>query len=165
MVRMKNRYLIVDLMWNTSEGELVDVGGGGRAALPAGSTKVSAIDIFYALRDIFIMCYGDAGWGRAASSAAKYYNPQTSIAVIRTTREEHQRVWAALTMLRQIGGEEVVCRVIDVSGSVRTCRCAAAAVEKRRFALTRERMENAVGRKAVDESERNAMAQLHFGDL
>lgn len=72
------------------------------------------------------------------ASAVKYYNPTTCVAVLRAGREGHSKLWAALTMLRHIQGEEVTCRMIDVCGSVRTFRKSAAAVERKRFEIRRE---------------------------
>ena len=73
------------------------------------------------------------------STTVKYYNPLTSVAIVRAGREDHKKVWAALTMMRHVQGEEVSCKMIKVCGSIRTCRVAALAIEKKRFSQRRER--------------------------
>lgn len=46
----------------------------------------------------------------------KYVNPLTKLCVIRVSREDHQKVWAAITMVRSIGKIPVSFNLLDVSG-------------------------------------------------
>lgn len=50
------------------------------------------------------------------SSAVKYVNPITKVCIIRVSREEYQRVWAAITMVRSVGNCPVVFNLLDLSG-------------------------------------------------
>ena len=46
----------------------------------------------------------------------KYVNPLTKLCVIRVSREDHQKVWAAITMVRSIGKIPESFNLLDVSG-------------------------------------------------
>lgn len=48
--------------------------------------------------------------------AVKYVNPITKICIFRTSREAYQKVWAAITMVRNIGNCPVVFNLLDLSG-------------------------------------------------
>ena len=38
--------------------------------------------------------------------------------ILRVSREHHRTLWAALTLLRKVGGVECVARVVHVSGAL-----------------------------------------------
>lgn len=46
----------------------------------------------------------------------KYLSPHTNLVIIRVSREHFRTLWAALTLLRKLAGEEVIARVLHVSG-------------------------------------------------
>ena len=46
----------------------------------------------------------------------KYVNPITKLCIIRASREEYQKVWSAITMVRSIGNCPVLCNLLDLSG-------------------------------------------------
>jgi ribonuclease P/MRP protein subunit POP5 len=46
----------------------------------------------------------------------KYVNPVTKLCIIRVSREDHQKVWAAITMVRCIGKIPVSFNLLDMSG-------------------------------------------------
>ena len=48
--------------------------------------------------------------------AVKYVNPITKLCIIRTSREEYQKVWSAVTMVRSIGNCPVIFNLLDLSG-------------------------------------------------
>lgn len=49
----------------------------------------------------------------------KYYSAQTSLCIVRTSRDHHRTVWSALSMLGPVNGEKVVARVVHCSGPSR----------------------------------------------
>ncbi len=54
--------------------------------------------------------------------AVKYLSSHTQILILRVAREHLRTIWAALTLLRRLGGAEVIARVLHVSGkSFQTC--------------------------------------------
>lgn len=46
----------------------------------------------------------------------KYVNPITKVCIIRASREEYQKVWSAITMVRSIGNCPVLFNLLDLSG-------------------------------------------------
>nr|POF18156.1 putative ribonuclease p/mrp protein subunit pop5 [Quercus suber] len=49
-------------------------------------------------------------------------NPITKLCIIRASREEYQKVWSAITMVRSIGNCPVLFNLLDLSGSIKACR-------------------------------------------
>lgn len=47
----------------------------------------------------------------------KYVNAITKVCIIRASREEYQKVWAAITMMRSIANIPVVFNLLDLSGN------------------------------------------------
>lgn len=48
----------------------------------------------------------------------KYVNRITKVCIIRISRDEHQKIWSAITMVRSIGGCPVVFNLLDLSGKL-----------------------------------------------
>ena len=48
--------------------------------------------------------------------AVKYFSPQTSVGIIRVSREHHKVAWAALTMLTSIDGVRYLPNLVHLSG-------------------------------------------------
>lgn len=44
-------------------------------------------------------------------------NPVTKLFVVRVGRDDHQKVWAAITMVRNIGNCPVTFNLLDLSGA------------------------------------------------
>ncbi|KAK9469584.1 ribonuclease P/MRP protein subunit [Lipomyces arxii] len=83
-----------------------------------------------AIRDIVNRSFGDLGAGLVrASISLKYFSPATSTGIIRVSRDHFQMVWAALTLLNEIAGVDVIVSVDHVSGTMRKCE---------RFAMTKD---------------------------
>ncbi|KAM3264592.1 hypothetical protein P3L10_001586 [Capsicum annuum] len=65
--------------------------------------------------------------------AVKYVNPITKLCIIRASREEYQKVWASITMVRSVGSCPVVFNLLDLSGNIRACRAAALKCDEFKF--------------------------------
>ncbi|KAF2297235.1 hypothetical protein GH714_019755 [Hevea brasiliensis] len=63
----------------------------------------------------------------------KYVNPITKLCIIRTSREEYQKVWSAITMVRSIGNCPVLFNLLDLSGSIKACKSAALKCDELKF--------------------------------
>jgi ribonuclease P/MRP protein subunit POP5 len=50
--------------------------------------------------------------------AVKYLSPHTRTLIIRVSREHYRTLWAALTLLRRLGGHQVIARVLHVGGEL-----------------------------------------------
>lgn len=57
---------------------------------------------------------------RTIPVTVKYLSPATQTLIVRVSREHLRTLWAALTLLRRVGGAEVIARVRHVSGQSAT---------------------------------------------
>ena len=109
MVRFKNRYLLVEFRWHDGR---VD------------ATLTDAV-VLGAIRQAVAHDFGDVGAGAAAAGlAVKYWSATTSLAVVRCGRDAHRRVWASMTMLRDVKGRAVMARVLHNASTLRSSRAA-----------------------------------------
>jgi ribonuclease P/MRP protein subunit POP5 len=51
----------------------------------------------------------------------KYWNAETSTAILRVARDHFRLLWAALTLVVMVAGEYASVRVVHVGGSMRSC--------------------------------------------
>ncbi|KAG8083473.1 hypothetical protein GUJ93_ZPchr0015g6671 [Zizania palustris] len=69
-----------------------------------------------AIRDSILLNFGECGLAACLGSLqVKYVNAITKICVIRVSHDDHQRVWAAITMVTSIGKIPVSFNLLDVS--------------------------------------------------
>lgn len=54
-----------------------------------------------------------------------YHSPITTLTIIRVARPHYRLIWAALTLLTEIGGRRVLPRVVAVSGTIKKLQSAA----------------------------------------
>lgn len=73
--------------------------------------------LFFLFDDNNILTFG----GCVCFCVVKYVNPITNVCIIRTSREDYQNVWAAITMVRSIGNYPVVFNMLDLSGESKYC--------------------------------------------
>ena len=79
MVRFKNRFLLVELIWK--DGRIDET--------------VTEANIQSLLRDSIALNFGDYGLGICfASQQVKYYNPLTNLCIVRCGREQYKEVRA-----------------------------------------------------------------------
>mmetsp|Transcript_9888 Transcript_9888/g.32075 ORF Transcript_9888/g.32075 Transcript_9888/m.32075 type:complete len:150 (-) Transcript_9888:68-517(-) len=110
MVRFKNRYLLLELVWK--DGKVDDTLGGAQ--------------LLKIIRDSVQVNFGDDGMGSvAASMQVKYINPLTGLCVLRCGRESYREVWGAATLVTEVRGRVAALRVLHVGGTLRSCQAAA----------------------------------------
>ncbi|CAL5017936.1 unnamed protein product [Urochloa decumbens] len=72
------------------------------------------------IKDSIQLNFGECGLAASLGSLqVKYVNPVTKVCIIRVSRECHQKVWTAITMVRCIGKIPVSFNLLDVSGHAR----------------------------------------------
>ncbi|GAA5871409.1 hypothetical protein JCM3774_005590 [Rhodotorula dairenensis] len=133
MVRFKHRYLLVHLVF-PDQLQLPSSSSAGPSApstpttTPTPQSTLTESSLIGLLRDSLSVNFGDVGAGEVGGTfSIKYLSPTTSTVIIRVSREHYRTLWAALTLLRKVGGHECVARVIHVSGTIRkTQHCAIA---------------------------------------
>ncbi|KAF1942990.1 hypothetical protein EJ02DRAFT_453712 [Clathrospora elynae] len=123
MVRVKNRYLVVNFLYpepapksKTQLPDLIQIHSPSPDAFSAGK-------LVRMIRDGVEELYGDYGSGMIASSLkVNYCSPSTSTAIIRCPRDHYEMVWAALTYITRLPKPldiPVVMRVVRVSGTIK----------------------------------------------
>ncbi|XP_048560919.1 probable ribonuclease P/MRP protein subunit POP5 isoform X2 [Triticum urartu] len=114
MVHFKNRYMVMEVFIDASRGE-------------ADPVILTQFNITKVIRDSIQLNFGECGLAASLGSLqVKYVNPVTKLCVIRVSREDHQKVWAAITMVRSNGKIPVSFNLLDeVSGPARKQRWSA----------------------------------------
>ncbi|KAI4741842.1 hypothetical protein E4T50_07743 [Aureobasidium sp. EXF-12298] len=130
MVRLKHRYLLVNILYPDSDtptkptsrdGPVPDVVSFRRPS----SDKLNAQLLARMIRDGVTELFGDYGSGMIASSlveSVKYLSPATSTAIIRVSRAHYRLVWAALSFVTRLPrpvDQACVIQVVRVSGTIR----------------------------------------------
>ncbi|OAY75803.1 putative ribonuclease P/MRP protein subunit POP5, partial [Ananas comosus] len=123
MVQFKNRYMVMEVFVDANR----ELGDNDPIIL-------SAFNVSKAIKDSIQLNFGECGLAVSLGSfQVKYVNPTTKICIIRTSREDHQKVWSALTMVRSIGKCPVSFNLLDLSGSIKGCKRAALVCDEAKF--------------------------------
>jgi len=121
MVHFKNRYIVMEVFIDAGRGEQDPV-------------ILTQFNITKVIRDSIQLNFGECGLAASLGSLqVKYVNPVTKLCIIRVSREDHQKVWAAITMVRCIGKIPVSFNLLDMSGSIRACKKAALECDEAKF--------------------------------
>ncbi|ORX34262.1 Rpp14/Pop5 family-domain-containing protein [Kockovaella imperatae] len=76
--------------------------------------------IYRAIKGSIQEVYGDEGWGRVASSfKVVYHSPLTTLTMLRIARQHYRLLWSAITFLTSVQGQDVLPRVVAVSGTIK----------------------------------------------
>ncbi|KAL9410554.1 hypothetical protein AB3S75_044344 [Citrus x aurantiifolia] len=123
MVGFKNRYMVVEVFLDPNKELPVD-----------DPVILTQFNVSKAIRDSILVNFGECGLASLLGSfQVKYVNPITKLCIIRASREDCQKVWSAITMVRSIGNCLVLFNVLDLSGSIRACKNAALKCEEVKF--------------------------------
>ncbi|KAL5216669.1 hypothetical protein ABZP36_008070 [Zizania latifolia] len=122
MVHFKNRYMVMEAFIHAVSKSQSD------------PLILTQLNITKAIRDSILLNFGECGLAACLGSLqVKYVNAITKICVIRVSREDHQKVWAAITMVTSIAKIRVSFNLLDVSGSIRACKKATLECEEAKF--------------------------------
>ncbi|RCV17985.1 hypothetical protein SEVIR_3G271200v4 [Setaria viridis] len=121
MVHFKNRYMVMEVFIDVGRGESDPV-------------ILTQFNITKVIRDSIQLNFGECGLAASLGSLqVKYVNPVTKVCIVRVSREDHQKVWTTITMVRSIGKIPVSFNLLDVSGSIRACKAAAMECEEAKY--------------------------------
>ncbi|KAF7947800.1 hypothetical protein EAE96_008879 [Botrytis aclada] len=125
MVRIKNRYLLVNILYPEleknpgSKEKLPDVVVFNQPTVDALTSRALLRGIQLEVANLF----GDYGSGAIADSiAVKYLSSATSTFILRVSRAHYRIVWATLSLMNSLpikNGRNCVFRVVRVSGTIR----------------------------------------------
>lgn len=149
MVRIKNRYLLVEILQPTAitpRSHPIFSTNPLSAPIPDDApppsiqihaplpSQITSRVVLQNFRDAITLWYGDYGTGLVSSSLAiKYFSPATGTLILRCPRAAFRIAWAACTLTCELGenkegkgsgkrwGVPVVLRVLRVSGTIRKC--------------------------------------------
>ncbi|KAA1091857.1 hypothetical protein PGTUg99_011081 [Puccinia graminis f. sp. tritici] len=118
MVRFKNRYLLIQLIYGPHESSTI---GSNHQPGPSGTKQVNEKSLIDLIRQSIQLNFGDLGAGEAgADLTVKYYSPTTSNLILRCKRDQVTKVRASLLFINQINPQTpVIFNVIHVSGTIR----------------------------------------------
>ncbi|GLC39461.1 hypothetical protein PLESTF_000833500 [Pleodorina starrii] len=139
MVRLKNRYLVVEVTWK--DGKIDD----------------SCTDqlLLQAIRDSVAQNFGDHGLGSSvASLQVKYFSPYTGLAIVRCATAEHEKVITALTFTSEVKQRPAAVRLLRLSGTL-------AAGKEAALQLSAARLQGAVAAPKLSKQQLAAAEQLH----
>lgn len=123
MVGFKNRYMVVEVFLDPNRDLVGD-----------DPIIVTQFNVAKAIKDSILVNFGECGLAATLGSfQVKYVNPITKLCIIRTAREDYQKVWAAMTMIRSIGNCPVLINLLDLSGSIKACKRTALKCDEEKF--------------------------------
>ncbi|THG05052.1 hypothetical protein TEA_012858 [Camellia sinensis var. sinensis] len=105
MVGFKNRYMVMEVFLDPNRDLVVD-----------DPIIITQFNVSKAIKDSLLENFGECGLASSLGSLqVKYVNPITKLSIIRASREEYQKVWSAITMVRSIGNCPVLFNLLDLS--------------------------------------------------
>ncbi|TAQ87552.1 hypothetical protein B7494_g4116 [Chlorociboria aeruginascens] len=152
MVRLKNRYLLVNILYpdlekNQSKSDIPDIVTFNQPTTDALSAQTLLQGIRAEVADLF----GDYGSGAIADSlSVKYLSTATSTFILRVSRTHYRIVWAALSLMNTVPvrkGKNCVFRVVRVSGTIR--KAEEEAIRRAREIILKARRESAENGEAI----------------
>ncbi|OJJ44948.1 hypothetical protein ASPZODRAFT_17860 [Penicilliopsis zonata CBS 506.65] len=131
MVRVKHRYLLLDILYPSTSTKPSSTSSSNRVLsihAPTPDTLTPGL-LAKMVREEVAEIFGDWGVGRLGGAGAggisvKYLSPATSTAIIRCPRASFRLVWTALTYMTHVpegrdAARPCVFRVVRVSGTIR----------------------------------------------
>lgn len=107
MVRIKHRYIIAQVICDDE------------TALKTFSIQ----DILNANREKLAELFGDIGFGlHGKNMTLKYYDPDSSVFILRVPREAETQVRLAIACMHHIKKAPCISRTLEICGSERTCK-------------------------------------------
>ncbi|KAG2449092.1 hypothetical protein HYH02_005840 [Chlamydomonas schloesseri] len=112
MVRLKNRYLLVEVHYK--DGKLDE--------------SYNELAVLTAIRDAVAVNFGDYGLGCNLSSLqVKFYSPFTGTCIVRCATSENERVITSLALMTEVKGRPAALRLLRIAGTLDACKDAARA--------------------------------------
>ncbi|RFU31163.1 hypothetical protein B7463_g5158, partial [Scytalidium lignicola] len=124
MVRIKNRYLLVKILYpglekKPSNAPIPDVVQFNQPTTDALTPQA----LLKGLRAEILNLFGDYGAGAVSDSlSVKYLSPATSTFILRISRQHYRIAWAALSFMNSVpvkDGKRCVFQVVRASGTIR----------------------------------------------
>ncbi|CAN6621383.1 ribonuclease P/MRP protein subunit Pop5p [Trichomonascus vanleenenianus] len=145
MVRLKTRYLLFQILYPNEIDNNAKFSENIVKIKRPSSPELDGRRVLKLIKQSIEYHFGDYGMGVVASTiAVKYFSPATSTGIIRVTRAHYKLVWAALTYIDNVLGEDCIIQVVQVSGTIKKCEQAAIARNKQSIETALLRFEDNV---------------------
>ncbi|KAI1081648.1 ribonuclease P/MRP protein subunit [Whalleya microplaca] len=123
MVRIKERYLLVKILYPNDLGSRPDLPDVVVVNQPT-AEQLTASHLLRGIRAEIATLFGDYGAGAVEGGGltVKYFSQATSTFILRVSRSSYRFVWAALTFMNCVpikNGKPCTFRVVHVSGTMR----------------------------------------------
>jgi len=136
MVRLKHRYLLTEIIFADGKSD----------------ASMKSKDIGRVLKDSLELVHGSYGLGSVIGSLqVKYFNPVTSVALIRVSRDNYDILWSAMTFITQMRKRECLFRVIHLGGTIRSCQKVLLEYNREQLTVLLNKVENPVEKKKIEE--------------
>ncbi|KAG4137991.1 hypothetical protein ERO13_D07G106600v2 [Gossypium hirsutum] len=123
MVGFKNRYMVMEVLLDPNK----EISGDDPIV-------VTQFNISKAIKDSILVNFGECGLASSLGCfQVKYVNPITKLCVIRVSRDEYQKIWTSISMVRRIGNCPVLFNLLDLSGNIKACKTAALKCDELKF--------------------------------
>ncbi|XP_078433576.1 ribonuclease P family protein / Rpp14 family protein [Wolffia australiana] len=123
MVAVKNRYMVMEVFIDPN-----------RECQKNEPVVLTQSNVLKAIKESILLNFGECGLASSLGSfQVKYINPITNVCIIRTSREAHQRIWCAITLIQRIASCSVFFNLLDLSGCIRACRLVALKCDEAKF--------------------------------
>lgn len=123
MVGFKNRYLVLEVLLDPNKDLSTD-----------DPIIITQYNVAKAIKESILLNFGECGFASSlASFQVRYVNPITKLCIIRASKEDYQKVWAAVTMVRAISNCPVIFNLLDLSGNTRACKNTALRLDELKF--------------------------------
>jgi ribonuclease P/MRP protein subunit POP5 len=103
MVRFKNRYFLLSIA--IENDEIID--------------GLSPYALQECIKEAIDLLFGEYGTVVGQAVSVKYFSPYTGCAIVRTSRDYHKLVWAAITFITTLRKRRCSIQVIHASGTIK----------------------------------------------
>jgi len=126
MVRLKQRYILFEILYPPSDAEKLSYSSSPRDVLlslhKSSPSSINQKTLTKWIRKVIQDHYGDVGGGTAGMLLqVKYFSNKTSTGIIRCGRLSSNLVVGSLALIDHLAGEDVIVRVTHVSGTIKKC--------------------------------------------
>ncbi|KAH8681535.1 Rpp14 family [Xylariales sp. PMI_506] len=121
MVRIKERYLLVNILYPNELGKKPEIPDIVVINQPT-TDSLTPGALLRGIRAEVAALFGDYGSGAIGSLQVKYISPATSTFILKVNRAHYRLVWTALTAMDHVpvrDGKDCTFRVVRVSGTIR----------------------------------------------
>lgn len=157
MVRLKQRYIFFDILYppappessrDKNRDDFYGFSESQSSALlslhKASPSTINPKTITQTTRKVIEDHFGDVGAGTVGLLlTVKYFSNKTSSGIIRCSRQNHEMVVAALSLMNNIQGMNVIVRCPHISGTIRKCQDFSIRRNKKMLLLMKDKLNSA----------------------